>query len=66
MTTDTLTDTESALRRALLDTLIDYLLRIHVDAKALTDTAWEYLQAAPQAHPAMAEVLREAAERLET
>ena len=56
-------DAEAALREVLLYTLVDHPLRIHVDAEALNDTAWECLQAAPPVHPVVAEVLREAAER---
>lgn len=61
-----MTDAEAALRKALLEMLIDHPLRIHVDAEAMSDTAWEYLQASNHAHPVVAKVLREAACELTT
>lgn len=64
MTADTMAEAEVALRKALLNTLIGYPRRIHFDAEALNDTAWEYLRAANHAHAVVAEVLREAAHEL--
>jgi hypothetical protein len=53
-----------ALRDALLNTLIEFPLCIHVDGEGLADTIWEYEKAAARAHPAVAEVVREAMARL--
>ena len=57
-------EAEAALRQALLDALIKYPCHIQESEEDLTDAAWEYLQAANRAHPAVAAVLREAAEKL--
>ncbi|MCZ0964601.1 hypothetical protein [Paracoccus benzoatiresistens] len=57
-------DAEAALRQALLDALVKYPRHMHKSKEDLTDAAWEYLQAADRAHPAVAAVLREAAEKL--
>ncbi|MFC3169591.1 hypothetical protein [Paracoccus fontiphilus] len=58
------TDAEAALRQALLDALVNYPCNRHESVEDLTDTAWEYLKAADRAYPAVAAVLREAAEKL--
>ena len=59
-----ITGSEAALRQALLEALINYPRHIHEGQEGLADTAWEYLQAADRAHPAVAAVLREAAVEL--
>lgn len=59
-----MTDAEAALRQALLDTLVDFPCHRHESNEGVWDTAWEYLQAADRAHPAVAAVFREAAEKL--
>jgi hypothetical protein len=64
MTTSAPTEAEAALRSALLDTLITYPRHFHDTPEGLTDVAWEYRRAADRAHPAVAQVLREAAERI--
>lgn len=59
-----MTEAEAALRDALLKALIAFPRHIHGGGEGLADTIWEYERAAIHAHPAMAEVVREAAERL--
>ncbi|MBL3674799.1 hypothetical protein [Paracoccus aerius] len=59
-----MTEAEAALRKALLDVLIALPVSRHSSQQTYEEAAAAYEKAAEDAHPAVAEVFREAAKKV--